>query len=1479
MGPHLLGSSSLTDDEVGRLKKLLQEHGPKWNQFAESLSKPALALKSCYFHYQKKYGLDVALNEYYKLHPSEDRRSAMTDGDESDLSAGCSSSDERDGSSDTTASAESPTSGNAGGNSVGIGNVPAVVKNTGSSVKDGAAVSEDVSLSKLEESGRIMLGGSLALSTVGNSANTSISGSETAISLAPPPKAITTITGSSSSTSSGSSGVAYEDDRLLPPGQPQPRKPLRHTEEYDSSATETADEENESSPANRQSPKVSMHHPPVPHAHYPPPLHHGAGLSMMHNAIPGNQQQSNGSRSNAIGGGSGGELSSPQNVRDVMLNVIERSLKSNSLVTASKPPPPGLRDLQFGPNVNAPVSSGQQIQPALGSVPAISTTGANASSSSTSTMVRDYRDGTKVVLNPAGGISQVIGPGVGPVVSSSSPAQQPGQHSMPTSATLGMTMVNSHGQIMTSSGQTSHSAIPPPLVGSHMHNHPLVGQIPATITPITHSIHLGSSSGMNSSIGRAANDEPQTLDLSIKKPPRADTITSVSATTTKLIEISNNTSSDGGGNFPPPPAHSHSNSNHLGAAPAGSNGSGGGSANNSVNKFHLGHPGPPNSLGASVTVYRTDGSFSGPNIPPSSVGAGGATYVSYHPSVAPDAMGRPLTKSPSGVGTTTYLTLPLGTGSVQGGLSMQVPPGSGRQSALSSLTPPPPLSGSGGPKGKLTPKLSPKMTSGSSSSGGPKGGSITHGTPVNVNQQQQQQSQTQLIIQGQPPSGATLSPRQGVIQRHNTSVNNNNSSGAGNVGGNSGNTGSGTGGMVAGGGGASSKPPSPAPTRYQLQPPPHPHHYLQDAFTSFVDLAVQQPPMTVPHKDDPKRAIIDQQHHPPPTASSGLSIVGSSSSVHHHDMRYQHPGMIPFHHQHPQHQQIKSHSQSQQQPLPLTQTSSQQQQQHAQQLSQEQSNHWALLQCINEMCTRIIIGIGIGGMNRISANVRSLSVVLWLNVRNVKEIVSVNAIIVNANGNANVIVNANEIANGTATENVNVNENVNGIIVSVVRWSVSSSNASICIVTVSENGLIVIRSLKNGVGSSTMMASCQIDEIDTVHPLHNRRDGGGISGNSQSGVKNITLGELTESIIAKDYSPNPNPFLQLRPPMIPYGAAAAGTAGAEAILAADQWKHRRPTTVTTPGKEDQRSHDAQKGPGRLTPEDRHIIRLAQSPGPRIGGSGGAGAGGQGAPHAGGGGRDNFVIDFYVKNRIVEAMRTEDEKRASDASMVVVVDGGVPGGNRNTERQQQSSPRSFQNISPHHTQTSMSHHHAKEVALLDRSGTPASGASEGPHQSHHATVDEQKQQHQQHSTASALLTTSSPTVVHSTYHQQPITTFNTPPTYAYPFSALTVASGAPPTSSSSGHPPSSTSSSTTAITASMVTGGSSSGSGIKSIGTGMILAGTGPTVAGGLGGNSSIGVSSAGGGNGPALTDDRHIAPALEPKPLLSAQYEALSDED
>lgn len=220
IGPHVYGSQ-LSDEEIAKLKSLLQEVGPKWNQLADMMGKSTQALKTFYSHNKKKYLLDVAVVDFYKTHPGEERHDAVTDGDESDLST--SSGDEREGTSDT-ASAESPNN-----------TLPSI-----------------------------------------------------------PPKEETLIADTTDKI----------DERLLPPMNHPPRK-HKTTEEYDSSATETADEENESSPANRQSPKVLVYS-------------NQATITMVPSTTATIQ---NGPRDPGL------------NVQDMVMNVIERSLK-----TAGGPP-------------------------------------------------------------------------------------------------------------------------------------------------------------------------------------------------------------------------------------------------------------------------------------------------------------------------------------------------------------------------------------------------------------------------------------------------------------------------------------------------------------------------------------------------------------------------------------------------------------------------------------------------------------------------------------------------------------------------------------------------------------------------------------------------------------------------------------------------------------------------------------------------------------------------------------------------------------------------------------------------------------------------------------------------------------------------------------------------------------------------------------------------------------------------------------
>lgn len=259
------------------------------------------------------------------------------------------------------------------------------------------------------------------------------------------------------------------------------------------------------------------------------------------------------------------------------------------------------------------------------------------------------------------------------------------------------------------------------------------------------------------------------------------------------------------------------------------------------------------------------------------------------------------------------------------------------------------------------------------------------------------------------------------------------------------------------------------------------------------------------------------------------------------------------------------------------------------------------------------------------------------------------------------------------------------------------------------------------------------------------------------------------------------------------------------------------------------------------PDDRHIIRMAQSPRPRNKfheqvSQQDAQFFHPGAPLSRG--PRDFALDCYVKNRIVEAMRTEDDKRGDDG--------------RDHHQQQQSS----RNPSP--AQLQQQHgppppaHHNKDhdrsstpgdMMIDEETGRPASG---GNHHRPQPSSQQQQQQQQQLPPHSQ----SSQGIVHNSLHSSPymggqpvpVTTF--PSQSFYPYSALTV-SGGPVTVGNLGPPP-------------------GHGSKVSSLGGVQNLGGGGP-----------------GGGGGGGMNDDRQqsSSSAMEPKPLLSAQYEALSDED
>lgn len=314
-------------------------------------------------------------------------------------------------------------------------------------------------------------------------------------------------------------------------------------------------------------------------------------------------------------------------------------------------------------------------------------------------------------------------------------------------------------------------------------------------------------------------------------------------------------------------------------------------------------------------------------------------------------------------------------------------------------------------------------------------------------------------------------------------------------------------------------------------------------------------------------------------------------------------------------------------------------------------------------------------------------------------------------------------------------------------------------------------------------------------------------GRSQNLTK-ITLGELTDSIIAKDFSSNP--FMPLRPTQYP------PYRNPESISTTEHWNYNRrmqqqkeaqhPPLQQQPSSQPTHHSLKNSGPDRSTPDDRHIIRMAQPPSPRnkhldvhkkhldvpspFHESAAPPASyhyppappltqnvSRPPPTSSSG--HQFALDCYVKNRIAEAMRTEDEKRAEEI-----------------HEQQRRTPQQPPNASGHHNKD------------MDRTGTPADMDDDN---ATNATSSSSSSDHHPHH--------SHPGLINSQYPPPPVTTF-APTSYPYPFSALNVSatpSSLPPPLKSSNDSDSN---------------------------------------------------------NRPPQPP-----PAAEPKPLLSAQYEALSDED
>ncbi|XP_069966697.1 uncharacterized protein Smr isoform X2 [Bactrocera oleae] len=479
------------------------------------------------------------------------------------------------------------------------------------------------------------------------------------------------------------------DERLLPPLGQAPKK-QKTSEEYDSSATETADEENENSPANRQSPKVILN---------------SSGLGSQGNVglappIANAQQihavQLNGPPQPAMGMPPREQTGA--NVQDVLYSVIELSLKT-------KGPPPVKMPSQM-PNA-APMHSVKPIMEPIRSRGDLSNNNNNNSNNDV-TIVGEFRNegaivkqqahGQPIGLNARQSNASVPNTGQGPPSSQGPPGAIVHPENLAT-----ISVVNSH---------LSHQHLPP---HGMLHQH----EIKATITPVVKSGKTLSSTqqppdviryGM-SSVGaqqlRNNEPEPQTLDLSIKKPAR-----------------------DG-----PSPHSSNSGTSSL-------------STDNGPR--HQPPPGAVKHVGNAASIYR--GPDLGPSNPtylyhphPATVGKGahGSVYMPQVP--GPIIQGVVSARSQASGGQPPPQQPPLSTHQTH----MQLQPGV--------------VSNSSKGGGKIAPKLSPQLIHGPSSHTtsaspsqlqqqqqimvGPKG-SITHGTPVNNAQQ--------IIVH---PSPATLSPK------------------------------------------------------------------------------------------------------------------------------------------------------------------------------------------------------------------------------------------------------------------------------------------------------------------------------------------------------------------------------------------------------------------------------------------------------------------------------------------------------------------------------------------------------------------------------------------------------------------------------------------------------------------------------------------------------------------------------------------------
>lgn len=1054
----------------------------------------------------------------------DERRTMLTDGDESDLST--SSCDERDAASSDTASAESPNNPLR----------PSI------SQKDDSQTSDP------------------------------------------------TIVPLSRKASS------FEDDRLLPPLGQAPRK-QKTAEEYDSSATETADEENENSPANRQSPKSMLH------------VNQGGVAAMV---PPSNLQN-------------GPQRDQPNdqqtNVQEIVYNVIEFHVKT-------KPKQPILND-------SRDVAFVREYRNDNVSKPATTSASLPASMQSVAQVAQQIPQTRQLQLQPQ---------------SQSGPAESLATLSVVNSQSHMPQQIISHPHGLTA----TITPVKPPMQQSQAPPPP--SQIQQQSGVIAHEI------AKDEIIYGSRNEpEPQTLDLSIKKSSTRDNISV---------------------HTPVSHAKVQQQQQHSGSMPMYRNELANNSAYLAYHQVDMNRPTKPRS------IYVSQVPAPAPPLQPNIGIQHQQSQMQVKQKVTPKLSPKIHQQSPSPSqmmsagpkGSITHGT-PVNSQQQQmliqsatalspryENLPRQTPPGpdgnklgsitqgtpvhhihdkqrvyfeykANRQSPAQQGPPPPQAQPQPPPQ---PPQSSPQTQSFMSS---PYGRSYALEQTQQLSSRQivmhdyitSQQMHGQHCRQGrndkesQSPRtmmyftekdrarseflsrtspaehiNSTSSPhrtppppqRQGVIQRHNT---------------------------------GGSKPPSPSPNRHPIM-----QHYPSaghEAFSSFVEVAVQQPQLPVPKTDDKRAVLMPVGEHQGPSP--------------HYDMRYQMTPEQQMHHLRQQ-QQAAAAADMQRRIYAQQERDHRERQERENAERQNQERLQAERDRIEREREREMERERDRDRERLRMEEREReerkresargmpTSVMGAYMRNMPPAVNRmpekerEAIRRTQPGlqpfeiSSSTIIDAIIQSSIKGTSEPPSRRDLPGRQYYAARDQPHSSSIS-----VSEN---------NGKSSSPNVINVELD---------------GDRGRKQE-VGTITLGELTDSIIAKDFGPNPT-LSRGGPYMMPTMQ--------EPIVTTDQWHRRRMQQKEAEQAAAERNKSASHGRSG-TPDERQIIRMAQPQSPRnkfsIMPQSHYYSTVHGAPpppvassspidrRMGGGAPSHQVaFDCYVKNRIVEAMRTEDDRRPSD----------------------------------------------------------------------------------------------------------------------------------------------------------------------------------------------------------------------------------------